>query len=385
MQSPTPNGNAQRVELDVPVRTLLKLLVTAVAVWALLKLWPEVLFLFIALILAVALDPLVQWLGRHHISRGWSIASITVFALALVAAFVGLIVPPMGSQVMTLLQDLPSLLKKVKQVLPRQNPVINNAIDQVLKVPSSPELKAQVSHVLIWGQSALSGLLTAAIVLVITIYLLLDGERLYAWLLAFVPRRHREKMSRTVDGVSEVVHAYVRGQAIACLLFATFVAAVLSLFHIPSALALAVLAALCDVIPVAGIFIATLPAVLVALTVSPATAIGVGALYITYHLFEAYVLLPRLYGKVLRLSTLTVLLALIVGAALQGIVGAVLALPIVAAYPIVERIWLTRYFADEVIEDHQALDRERPEKHGGAAVEHVLHGQHPPGAGNVEH
>src|SRR5205823_3192387 len=108
--------------------------------------------------------------------------------------------------------------------------------------------------------------------------------RLYAWLLAFVPRRHRGKMSQTVEGVSEVVHSYVRGQAIACALFATYVTLVLSLLHVPAVLPLAVFAALCDVIPLAGIFIATLPAALLGLTVSPLTGIAVACLFVSYHL-----------------------------------------------------------------------------------------------------
>lgn len=138
------------------------------------------------------------------------------------------------------------------------------------------------------------------------------------------------------------------------------------------------LAGFCDIIPVVGIIIATLPAMLLALTVSPMAGIAVGALYLGYHLFESYVLVPKLYGKTMRLATLTVLLALIIGGTLQGIIGAVLVLPIVAAYPIVERIWLKEYFADEVIADHRALEKEETKPGAEAAVEHVLQGEKHP-------
>ena len=90
-------------------------------------------------------------------------------------------------------------------------------------------------------------------------------------------------------------------------------------------------------------------------------------------------LIPRVYGRRLRLSGLAVLIALVVGGTLHGILGAVLILPLVAAYPIVERIWLHEYLSDEVLTDHSAL-REAAENGSDAAVERVLRGQElPPG------
>jgi len=214
-------------------------------------------------------------------------------------------------------------------------------------------------------------------VLITALYLVLDGRRLYAWLLAYVPRRHRVKMARTVPEVSAVVYGYVRGQVITSALFAAFAALVLSLLKVPAALPLAILAGICDVIPLEGIVVATAPATLLALTVSPGTAAAVTGLYAGYHLLEAYVIVPWVYGRSLRLSTLGVLLALIVGGAVQGILGAVIVLPLVAAYPIVERIWLRSYLAPEVIQDHSALARAE-ETGRDTAIDAVLNGEEHP-------
>ena len=81
-----------------------------------------------------------------------------------------------------------------------------------------------------------------------TLYLLLDGKSLYAWLLAFVPRAHREKVATTMDEVSDVVHAYVSGQLLVAVLFALFAAGLLTILGVPAAVPLAVIAGLCDVI-----------------------------------------------------------------------------------------------------------------------------------------
>ena len=116
---------------------------------------------------------------------------------------------------------------------------------------------------------------------------------------------------------------------------------------------------------------------LLALTVSPLKAAVVIVLYLVYHVFETYVLVPRIYGSHLRLSTLTVLLALLVGGTLQGILGAALILPVVAAYPIIERIWLRDYLAPEVIADHSAL-AEAAESGSDQAIATVLQGEKHP-------
>jgi predicted PurR-regulated permease PerM len=118
--------------------------------------------------------------------------------------------------------------------------------------------------------------------------------------------------------------------------------------------------------------------VLLAFTVSPASAAVVLGGYVLYHLLETYLIVPRFYGSTLRLSTLVVLLALIVGGTLQGILGSVIILPLVAAYPIIERIWLRDYLAREVLADHTALAN-AAETGSEDAVEAVLQGEKHPG------
>ena len=101
----------------------------------------------------------------------------------------------------------------------------------------------------------------------------------------------------------------------------------------------------------------TVPGVLLALTISPTHAAIVLIGYLFYHLAESYFIIPRVYGKEMRLSTLTVLLAVAVGGYLQGPAGAILILPFVAVFPTVEKIWLRHYLPEESPAEHDALDR----------------------------
>jgi len=177
--------------------------------------------------------------------------------------------------------------------------------------------------------------------------------------------------------MSDVIVAYVQGQLITSVIAGIYALIVLSVLHVPAAIPLAVWAAVCDVLPVVGAFASGIPAVLFALTVSPLAAAAVLALYLLYHALENYLIIPKVYGNRLRIPTLVVFIALLVGGALYGVLGAVLILPVFAAYPIIEKIWLHEYLSDELVADHKELER-TAESGSDRAVDAVLRGaRHP--------
>jgi predicted PurR-regulated permease PerM len=368
------------VHLCLPAQTIVKVLVAALVTWAAIRLSSEFVLLVVSIIISVALHPLVMRLEKRGTSRG-SVIVMMAAALILVAVFlVSFVFTSLADQVARLAHDFPSFRGRIEHRLPGQYPMLTKLVSEIFALPYSPEVAAQLKRPLALGTTAVSGVMAVFFTLILTLYFLLDGRRLYAWLLAYVPRKHRDKMAVTVEEVSEVVYAYVRGQVITSILFFTYVAIVLHVFRVPAAFPLALLAGFCDVIPVVGIIIATLPATLLALTVSPVAALAVLSFYVAYHLVESYFIVPKIYGERLRLSTLAVLLALVAGNTLAGLVGAVLVLPLVAAYPIIERIWLARYLSPEVIRDHKALAKSA-ETGSETAVEAVLHGERHPWEG----
>jgi predicted PurR-regulated permease PerM len=381
------DGDVERpvhaVRLHLPWVTIFRVLATALFVWAVLRLALPFLLFLISILLAVTLAPIAAKWEKHGVSRGISVAALALAMVGVVALFLWLVVPPLTDQVLYLQHGFVARRAAVEKGLTGLNPVLSGLVVQILDLPRSPEIAASLKRPLAWGRVAVVAGTATILVLVLTLYLVLDGRRFYAWLLAYVPRRYRRRMAMTVSEVSEVIIAYVQGQIVTSLLYGVYAFVTLSVFHVPAAMPLALLAAVCDVIPVLGVVVSTLPAVLLALTVSPFVAAAVLALYILYHVIENYVLVPRIYGRRLRMSGLAVLIALVVGGTLQGILGAVLVLPLVAAYPIVERFWLHEYLSDEVLTDHVAL-QEAAESGSDAAVENVLRGQEHPPAGDPE-
>jgi predicted PurR-regulated permease PerM len=348
----TGNGS-KNVFIRVPYATLLKLAFFALLVVSVIKLWTVILMFTVAVLLAVMLDPLAGMLERHGVRRGISITFIALLLFGFLIAFVVVVLPLTAKEIVQLGKDFPQIVQKLSSASPR----MKTAIDSVLAgARNSPMLKGWMARAPMIGLFAAEGLVGVVLVFVITIYLLVEGRQMFEWLIAFAPAKQRARIRRTAHESAAVILAYMRGQAITCFLCGGVALTTLLILRVPAAVPLAVLAFLCDLVPVIGTIIMTVPAALLALLVSPAAALIVVAVYLAYHFTESYLIIPRVYGKEMRLSTLAVLLAVTAGGALQGPVGAVLVLPFVAVYPIVERIWLREKLPEDTVEKHEEIE-----------------------------
>jgi predicted PurR-regulated permease PerM len=191
---------------------------------------------------------------------------------------------------------------------------------------------------------------------ILTVYLLIEGAATRDWMLAFVPRLHRPRVEQTLRECERVIFAYAAGNIITSIFAMVFVGVALSVLNVPAALLLAVVAGVCDFVPVLGFIASSVPAILLAMTVSAKTALIVAALYVLYHGIENYLLAPWAYGDRLKLSNIAVVLAFVVGAEIAGVVGALIALPIAAVYPAIERIWLRDRLPEDTVEEHRAIE-----------------------------
>jgi Predicted permease len=188
-------------------------------------------------------------------------------------------------------------------------------------------------------------------------------ERVYHWLLAFLPEVHRKKAGEASVEIATVVSSYMLGQLITSLLCGVYVFTILSILHVPNAALLAVIAGVFDILPLIGFFLAIIPALIVAVSISPVAAVLVFVLYGAYHLVESYFIVPKVYGDRLRLSTLTVLVSCMAAGLVAGVVGAIAIFPIVASYPIIEKIWLRRHLEADTVIKHDQIDAEEHPVH----------------------
>jgi putative heme transporter len=177
---------------------------------------------------------------------------------------------------------------------------------------------------------ALTALGWAVTTLFLSFYLLADGKRTQGALYAVVPRDYHMRLARILQNLETIVGGYMRGQLITSAAIGIFTYLLLVICGVPNALSIALFASFADVIPFIGGLLATAPAVLVALSKGLPTGLVVLVALFLYQEFENRILVPKVYGHVLRLSSTTVLLALVTGGVLLGVIGALLALPIAA-------------------------------------------------------
>jgi predicted PurR-regulated permease PerM len=296
----------------------------------------ELILIVLALVFALGLDPVVSWLVSHGWRRGLGVAAVAAgFVLLVVTAFV-VIVPLIVTQVQELLRAVPGLLQQLKDqssTLGRLNQryhVLDNLRDQVSGQGGIP-----LGGVLDVGVTVFGTLAAAVTVLVLTIYLLTNLPAIRAALYRLVPASRRPRVQELGDQISGRVGGYVLGNLITSGVAGLSTVVFLAIVHVPFALALGVLVAVLDLIPVIGAPLAGLLVTLVALTVSTPVALACLVFYVLYQLFENYLLVPRIMNRTVDVPPVLAIVALLIGGGLLGIVGAFLAIPAAAAVQLI--------------------------------------------------
>jgi predicted PurR-regulated permease PerM len=317
------------VRIEVAPGALVALLLVAAGLWLLIRLWPVLLALVAALVVAGTLSPAVRWLEEKRVARGVGIAIVFTVFFVLAVLVATLTIPTLVTQAAGLLEHEPALraqladhLERAHLTAPLARWIRGLAPDALTSAVGTRAfaLSMRVFETIAYGLSALF----------LALYILIDRDRLRGGLFAVVPRSHHIRLSRIVMNLETIVGSYIRGQMVTSFLMAAFTFLLLTACGVENALALAVFAGLADVLPYIGPILSVGPAVFAALPHGPGVTLVVLVLMVAYEEFESRVLIPRIYGRALRLPSSVVLFALLAGGTLMGIVGALLALPVAA-------------------------------------------------------
>ncbi len=328
-------------QLETPSRTSLirfeptpkGLLFTVLAVafaWVALRLLPVVLVLVVALFLVGTLNPAVEWLEKKNWKRAWGIAFVFTIMFVVTALLMALTIPALLAQVSSLVKQEPALRAHLADLLARSRPMAplgdwlrNIHYDSLAKTSAGTafEYSSRIVEIIAY-------LVTAVF---LALYVLVDRDRLRGAVFAVVPRSHHIRLSRVLLNLETIVGGYIRGQALTSAIMAGFVFVLLSVCRVHNALAIAVFAALADILPYIGVLLSVGPALGAALARGPAIAAIVLVAMLAYEELESRFLVPKVYGNALRLPSSVVLFALLVGGTLMGMMGALLALPAAAA------------------------------------------------------
>ena len=324
-----PEERPRPVRVEVSVKTIVLLLATAVGIWIFLAIWPVLVVLVVALMIVGTLNPFIARIERRGIRRSHATGLVFGVLFAAIAGFCAFTVPRFMNQLSDVLEELPAAQSRLAAYL--QATKFGAPLAKLIRDNGSTEIVAYVERVGFSYSSKFVEIIAYTLTSIfLGLYLILDRDRMRGSVFALVPRSYHVRTSRVLINLESIVGGYMRGQVITSVMMAIFTFAVLSIARVPNAVALALFAGVVDVLPYVGGLLACAPAVLTALGGGLTTALLVGAALTAYQEIESRIIIPRIYGKVLRLPAATVMISLLIGGRLLGIVGVFLALPIAA-------------------------------------------------------
>ncbi len=344
---------------------------------------------FTGVIVSMAMTPAVDWLHRHKLPRALAVILIYLLLLVLLIVFVYLIVPQIVQQTTSMLPQLEQYYQNFKSTLSGSPYTLLQAIAAQLpaslrSLPVSTTSTGQQVTLDALGQALstvgtlIQGLFTLIAILLIGFYWTLEGERTLRSLLLLLTSSQRESVREVIGQITERVGGYLRGQALLALTISLASLTAYLLIGLPSALALALLAGVLELVPVLGPALGAIPAVLVSLAAAPDKVLWVIGVSVLIQFLENNVLAPRIMHKTVGVNPVVTLLAIVAFGALFGFAGIVLAIPVAAVIQILidravlnptatvleepagrDRLSKLRYDTQELVVDVRKLIRRR--------------------------
>ena len=337
--------------VDLRPRTILRVLLIVLAVAVTLEvIWIArhvLAWVVIALFLALALDPLVGWIERRgKIKRGPAIG-ITYLIVLIVIVGVGLtFIPKLIDEVNGFVQALPNYVHDLTHgrgrlgFLERKYHVVEKVREQVQNGGASRVLGLSGAALSV-TKSVITIIAATVTIVFLTFFMLLEGRAWVERVYSLFPVESRPRWRRVGHDIYRTVGGYVTGNIVISLIAGTSITIVLLIMGVPYAVALGLLVAVLDLIPLAGATVAGIIVCIVAFLHTIPAGIVVLVFFVVYQQLENHFLQPVIYGRTVELSALTVLISVLVGAELAGILGALAAIPVAGTIQVLVRDQLT--------------------------------------------
>jgi predicted PurR-regulated permease PerM len=317
------------------ILVVLGIILTATALIAFLFLaWHIITWILIALFLALALNPAVELFERHGLRR--SLASLLVFLLTLIAlgGLGALLIPPLIDQVEEFVAAVPDFVEDLTAgrgplgFLQEDYQIVDKVRAAIEKQGAGGVLGITNASIAV-ARGVVSFVIGVVTIAFLTIFMLIEGPRLVERFRGSLPESMKPRWDRVGGDIYRTVGGYVGGNLLISVIAGVSSAVVFFVLGSSYAIALAVVVALLDLIPLAG---ATLAAIIVStvafIELGWVKGVIVIGFFVLYQQLENHILQPVIYGRTVQLSPLTVLIAILIGAELVGILGALAAIPV---------------------------------------------------------
>lgn len=327
---------SNHVKIDISAATIIKIALIILGIWFLFVIRDILVLLFIVLIIVAALTPLVDAMAKF-IPR---FLAVLILALVFLGALVGIgfmIVPPLIVEIKQLAINLPIIISKLGPIYHSVQVYMGNYQETLLNFSSQlGKLTTGIYSTTVGLITGVIGLLTITI---LSFYLLIEHETINANVYNLISPEKREKVASLVKKISTKMSQWLGGNLLLMLIIGLVDGIALWILGVPYALILGIWGGLTEIIPYMGPWLGAIPAVIIAFTVSPLTALFVLIAYIVIQQLESTFLAPKIIGKAVGLSPVIIILSLLAGAKLMGILGVIIAVPIAAVISVLINNW----------------------------------------------
>jgi predicted PurR-regulated permease PerM len=309
-----------------------------------------VMLIYLSIVFAVVFTPVVNWVQRFHVrgrhpSKGVAVVALIAFVIVALVGFGFVIVPSVIGDIQNFMHEFPKHLDAMREraaKLPLGQRLASEINPGNIESRVASILKPVVTSVL----KATGLVANIALLIVMTAYFIVDGERSFRWSMSLVPREHRSRLANTLKLAAARMQKWLIGQAILMLILGSLSFVVFWALGIRYFLALALFAGLANFVPILGPIATVVLAGAVAAMDSWMKLVGVLVFYFAYQQVESAYLTPYIMKNTVELPAVSVILALAIGGALAGVPGAIIAVPTAALVATI----VNEYFKDDSAE-----------------------------------
>ena len=326
---------------------LVGLVVVAALTWTVYLVRGVLVLIYIAMLVAIGLGPLVNAMERKRlpslkkrVPRWAAILTIYLLLIALIVGVAMLVLPPLVTQARELWGNFPELLHRGQQWLIDRG-LLSRELSVREAVQQAPGGGSDAVGTIITAVTGfVGGVFGLVTILIIAFYFLVDAENILLVFRRMFPRSEQPRVADACVRISTKVSAWLGGQLLLAGIIGASAALGLWLMGVPYFYVLALIAAFGELIPMVGPILSAIPAVAVALTVSPTMALGVVIFFFVQQQVENHVLVPKIMERQVGVSAVMVIIALLLGGTLLGVVGAILAVPTAAILQVLfQELW----------------------------------------------
>lgn len=329
----------ERKIIDISTSTIIRVFAIFLLLWVLYLVREVVVLFFLSVILTATLDPLISWMTKKKISRSLAVFIIYLILFLGVAIIFSFLIPPLVGQFKDFVKNLPAYNEAfAKSFSGFEQHALSYGINF-----NSHELLQNLSGNLFQSSAQFFGatvsvvtfFISTLVVLALTFYMSVKEDGMNKFLLSITPEAHGQYVISVANRIKSKIGKWLAGQLILMVIIFILDFIALSIFNIPYALVLALLAGLLEIVPYLGPIISATLASLLGLLISPFTGLVVLAVLTVIQQIESHIIVPQIMRKAVGLNPVVVILSLLIGAKLGGTMGAILAIPIATSIGVV--------------------------------------------------